>query len=537
MPVTRIFPTKPSPQFKRIAATGASEITAITDSSDSTYIRRKASGSPLARYVLQTPSVPAANDVATIAPGGRLKQDTSDPPEIVRLSVAVGGTAVRWIRAGEGGATVYDFRAEPATTSDKAPKSATWRKSLKTLALLVDDGHSKTDPGRGVLYRLFADVYHLAPISISLAAIPSTVTESCPTLTFSVSAIVEDWQDNEGTPTRTECIYNFRIFTAQQVTASGFSPTSTKPVWEAMPGEEEERVGSSPITSPMDYIDGSATSVEATEVTVSKPLVNGSYYVYARARRIMYGSSWTSWASKAVTINAAPPSAPTVTCSSPDHGGYFTVDVTPAVDTGLGDEPLVILQRSTDSQVTWQDVPGAVEVPAEWGVPITFIDYYCPRGAAVYYRANVSLVSATGKRIVGPWRVLSSGVSLPKDRWHIKAVGDVSASLFGASVLAEDSYTMEEDSAIFRPIGRRDPVVVSMSLGGADSSVTAYLSTEEEIAAGERLREHRGPVVLESAYGWSRVIRITERSWVESGPSSAPRILLTLGYIEIGAEI
>ena len=79
MPRATICPTRQSPNYKRIAVTGAggSATTAVSDESDATYVRRKANKAPMARFLLAAPSIPAGNDIATIVPGARLRQPTS----------------------------------------------------------------------------------------------------------------------------------------------------------------------------------------------------------------------------------------------------------------------------------------------------------------------------------------------------------------------------------------------------------------------------------------------------------------------------
>ena len=103
---------------------GGNAATALSDQSDATYVRRKADGAPMARFVLAAPAVPAGHDIATIVPGARLRQPTSHPPKLVTLAMSVPGKGKPKnkiaptvtgpaVRAGSG-TTAYTFAAPPA---------------------------------------------------------------------------------------------------------------------------------------------------------------------------------------------------------------------------------------------------------------------------------------------------------------------------------------------------------------------------------------------------------------------------------------
>ena len=154
MPSARIRPTRQTPNYKRIAVTGAggSAVTAMSDQSDATYVRRKANKAPMARFVLAAPSVPAGNDIATIVPGARLKQPTSRPPKLVTLAMSVPGSGKPQnkiaptvtgpvVRAGSG-TNAYNF-ATPAGAGKTAGPTGPWSGLLSVLAVRVNDGHDR----------------------------------------------------------------------------------------------------------------------------------------------------------------------------------------------------------------------------------------------------------------------------------------------------------------------------------------------------------------------------------------------------------
>ena len=80
MPKVTVRPTKQQPLYKRIARVGSTgAAAAVADQSDATYIRRSVNGAPMARFLLAAPAIPADNDIATVVPGARLRQPTSNP--------------------------------------------------------------------------------------------------------------------------------------------------------------------------------------------------------------------------------------------------------------------------------------------------------------------------------------------------------------------------------------------------------------------------------------------------------------------------
>ena len=87
------------------------------------------------------------------------------------------------------------------------------------------------------------------------------------------------------------------------------------------------------------------------------------------------------------------------------------------------------------------------------------------------------------------WGAAAPAGQLSAVGWNLKCPLDPSLSWIGANVNADPEWTQEENAATFRPVGRKYPVVVSMSLGGADGSMTLSARTDAEWAKLEALRE------------------------------------------------
>lgn len=534
MPATTIRPVKQSPNYKRVAVTGTSAAaTAVADSSDATYIRRKAAKSPLARFVLAAPTIPAGSDIATIVPGARLKQPTSRAPRLVTLAMSVWGTGKPastypptingpTVRAGSG-TVAYTYQT-PAGSGVTAAPNGPWAAVLSALAVRVNDGHAYTDSNRATIYEVFADVYYSARPSASIAIAPSSpvTTTSYPELTATLSALVESWQDGSGPAARAEVEYELKVFTAAQVAAGGFDPAITAPVWSTQG-----------ITAPLDYIDGVTISSEDVAETPDSPLVNGTYRAYARGRRMFAAAEFGSWATLDFVIAVTPPTSPTISASRDDAAALVTITVTPVTSAGAT-SPFVSLERSADAGATWAAVRDATRVAGTFAMPIAFEDYEAPRGVALEYRASVE-ATISGQQLVSAWASSGAVPALSADGWNLKAPADSSLNVIGVRVNADPEWQQDEDTAVFRPVGRSRPIVVSTALGGADGTLTITTDGDTEWSAIEALREHQGALLLESPFGWSRYIRIVSRSWSEGGSAGAPRRILAVSFLEVEA--
>lgn len=532
MPQVTVRPTKTSPNYKRVARTGGtSEAGAMSDQSDASYVRRKAAKAPMARYVLAAPTIPAGSDIATIVPGARLKQPTSVAPKLVTLAMSVPGTGAPknkiaptvsgpTVRAGSG--TVAYAYQTPAGAGSTVGPTGPWADLLSTLAILVNDGHKHTDGNRATIYELFADVYFAARPTAALAVTPASpvTTTSYPTVTATLSALVEAWQDGSGTAARSEVAYEFKVFSAAQYGAGGFDPATSACVWSTQG-----------LSASLDYVDGVTPSSEDVTGQPSRALVNGAYRAYARGRRYFDAAQFGAWASLDFTVAVAPPTSPTLSATRNDSAQRVAVTVTPQASAGTTN-PLINVERSADGGATWADVRGALLCPGTFSTPATFYDYEAPRSVALSYRASVE-ATILGQQLVSAWVTAAVTGTLTSGVWNIKAPHAPELNMLDATVAADPEYTQEEDAATFRPVGRKFPVVVSMALGGADGSLSVLTATAAEWAAIEALRDYQGALYLESPYGWARYIRVLGRTWVESGAPGEVRRRVDFEFLEV----
>lgn len=535
MPKVTVRPTRQAPNYKRIAVTGAggSAVTALSDQSDATYVRRKADGAPACRMVLARPTVPAGCDIATVVPGARLKQPTSRAPKIVTLAMSVPGTGKPKnkvaptvngpaIRAGSG-TSAYTFEA-PAGTGKAAGPRGPWADWLDALAVRVNDGHKAADGNRATIHEVFANLYCAARPTVALATTPATpiTTTSYPTLSATFSALVEDWQDNTGEPARSELEYELKLFASEKYTAPGFDPASSAASWS-----------SQGLTAPLDYGDGATPSSETVDEVPNSFLPNGVYRLYGRARRYFAAARFGDWAYIVFTIGVTPCPAPTLTATVDDAGQRVALTATASSTAGAA-APLLSIERSDDAGATWSPVRGATRLPVTFGAPVTIYDHEAARETALAYRVNCEATFVEVK-LVSNWRAAAAAGTLTGAKWNLKAPLDATLNWLDAKVDADPQFTQAEDAGVFRPIGRKFPVVISMSLGGADGSMVVTARTSAEWAKLEALRDYAGTLLLESPHGWARYVRIVGRAWSETGGRGAARRKLACEFLEVGA--
>lgn len=331
---------------------------------------------------------------------------------------------------------------------------------------------------------------------------------------------MEAWQDNSGPPARTEIAHVVKVFASAVYAAPGFDPATSPAAWTTQG-----------LTAALDYTDGTTPSSEAVSEVPDVPLPNGSYRLYARGRRYFDAAQFGAWAYLVFTVGVTPCPAPTIAAAIDDAAQRVAVTVTPLSTAGAA-SPLISIERSDDGGATWETIRGAAKAAGVFAAPMVVYDYEAARATALQYRASTE-ASFVDVQLVSDWGAVAPAGQLTDADWNLKCPLDPSLSWIGANVNADPDWTQDENAATFRPVGRKYPVVVSMSLGGADGSMVVSARTDAEWAKLEALREHAGTLLLESPRGWARYIRILSRSWTETGGKGAARRRFACSFLEV----
>ncbi len=286
------------------------------------------------------------------------------------------------------------------------------------------------------------------------------------------------------------------------------------------------------LTAPLDYMDGATPSAEQVDETPDSPLANGVYRIYARGRRYFDAAQFGAWAYIAITLNVEPCPAPVLSATLDDVNQRIVLQATPQAALGAA-SPLTTIERSEDGAATWEPVRGASRAAGTFGVAMTIYDYEAARATAVQYRACTE-ASFADVQLVSDYSAAAVAGTLSRAAWNLKCPLDPPLNVLDVLIDKDPDWTQNEDAATFRPVGRKFPVVVSMSVGGADGSLSITCYSDAEWAAVEELRDYAGALLLESPYGWSRYIRVLQRSWTETGAPGAARRHVAFSFLEVG---
>ncbi|OPZ43731.1 MAG: hypothetical protein BWY94_01822 [Actinobacteria bacterium ADurb.BinA094] len=262
-------------------------------------------------------------------------------------------------------------------------------------------------------------------------------------------------------------------------------------------------------------------------------LPNDTYRAYARGRRYFTAAQWSPWTYLAFTVGVTPCPPPTLTATLDDAHQRITLTATPQSATGAAD-PLTRIERTEDGGATWEAVRGADPLAGAFGAAATVHDYEAARGVALSYRAATE-ATFNDVQLVSSYATAAVEGTLSRSGWNLKCPLDPALNALDVLIDKDPEWTQNEEATTFRPVGRKYPVVVSTSVGGADGALAATCHTEDEWTALEALRDYPGTLLLESPYGWARYIRIITRSWTETGAPGFARRRVACSFLEVGA--
>ena len=484
-------------------------MTNISDGTDATTVYNNGGLAVTWIFNLGTPSIPATEFPARIGTNIRWKGNTNG-------NYSIGGQVYRQSDGTPSGvATITPNNSSAFTTTQVALQSVNWgRTSLGSLYYKWVDNRTNASWPQTDTADVWGSVYTLALAT----ATPQAKTESSsvfPTLAVDTTATI-DWEAT------TQDWQNLRKVTVEVRVESGGTGAGTGTL----------------ITSTSTSVMFTATGTQTVNVTVTDPIPNGTYKIYSRALRyredgLVYADAYGAWSSAATLTMSAPlPLAPTVTVAPNDSSDTVLVSVTPNSSTGyLG--PYIYLQRSDDLGNTWTDVRTASGVAGTYGTASSFIDYEAPRDQTVLYRARITATYSSSFINTGTW---SSSVSayLTATSWNIKHLTNPAVSAIDVNVVAAPTEKIDEDLGVFRPLGRRYPVVVGGTISGWDGELSVVTSTSAEWAGLKALAESQAILLLESAFGWSKYVRLLPGTSADMlGTRTSPRRTVKMAYVEV----
>lgn len=492
-------------------AADATVVSYLSDAADTTGVRSGAAQRRWLQVTLADPSIAAGEFVARV--GGWVRWSHGKAGKIV------GCLPYRQSEATPGYAPTLpvDGGTSPATTEVTSLPVAWSTADAAALALQVTMEGAAATADRPVLWDVGATVYTLALATATPAA--TAAGSTYPTVPVTVAATI-GWE---------AATYNWQLLrkvTVELRVESGGSGAGTGTL----------------LSSATADVWFTTTGSQVVDVDVPDALANGSYNVYARAIRHREGEAsvaddqvgvWSSAA--ALTVSTTPPTTPTVSIAVDGSADTVTASITPVATAGYVD-PVVVLERSDDGQVTWSAVRDGTNVAGAFGSPTVLVDYEAPRGQTVYYRARV-LAYAIGVLNGSAWSA-SVPVSLPADAWNIKCPQAPDINMTGLEVIGNPDEEISEDLGVFRPTDRTLPIIVAGALTGWDGSLKIHVAGRAKWAALSDLITSQNILLVESPFGWAKYIRfLPGAKAVMRGTALTPRRIVDVAYVETAAPV
>lgn len=511
----------------------------IGDNTDVSYVTTTGTTPSWWAFGLTSPSPAVASDefVCRVAGFIRWKDGTAGGSGYSALYVGVNPYRSTDTKPSYANTIATDGRTT-FTTQDAGYATVAWtRTEVNTaynLRTLFYTSRSSTLQAAATVAEIGANIYTLKQATATPTATTSTSTYA--TIPVSVTATIDweattyDWQ-------------NLRTVTIQVDVESGGTTQGT---------------GTLVTRQFVDTIwTASGTGVNYN-VTLNAALANGTYKIYTRAIRHRENEattmdSWTglsipansdqygAWSSSAtLTMNATPPSAPTVSTSVNQTTDTVTVSVTVGA-AGSYTSATIDLQRSDDGGTTWtavrDDAVGSGYITnksASFSATATYYDYEAPQGTTARYRARVNGI-AGGVTNTSAWSS-SATASITSSTWNIKVPWKSALNIIDAAVVGTPSDNLVEDVGVFRALNRSNAVVVAGTLGGWDGDLTILTSNSTEWNALKAVLETQNILFLESPFGWSKYIRVIDGAKTTiQGTTTTPRRTITLSYVETDA--
>ena len=525
----------------------ASVVTALSDGSDTTYVREAASGLPadVNTNDLATGGVPATGGerAVSVCPYVRSKQPGTG---VVTVNVGDESFFGAWTIAegvalslpvSQSAIALYQTPAQsgqllaPHVIGFYGPRE--WPIALSQVCPSLSFRDPNAAANRAYIYEAGVYVYTTKPATVAPPSSPSgtVTTTQRPTLAAVISQVVESWQLlADGTEFCTTGLIELSIYRYCDVGSATSPPAGTSPVWSS----------TFPYTIDS-YIDGVTASQLAFSQQCPVSLGNDTYVLYVRVSRDHPSDNpaWSAYQRSQWIQNVAGPAAPTVWLTADSADQLVAI-----VATGLA----VAGYDSTTAQMDVQRLVGGVwrEVRGMTGVGVAVgsatalgNDLECDRGVTNTYRVRFHMIlTADGTVAYSPWTQQTvAGPAMSGTGWNLKALDLPAASWLGAPVLTEPVEQLQSQETVFIPLDRDYPVVVRGSIGGAGGTLDFIAQGAAAVAALEALLAYDGRIFLETAFGDYKWLAVTDCTWKRQGTVTLPRRVGTITYTEVGSGL
>lgn len=475
-----------------------SAVAVVTDSSNATYVRSTAlsAGFAVLEYDLASVTV-GSSAIARVRSGVIVKNgdgnastlrmfyvDTSNP--FLGPQTLGGPTSTTYYTSSTAGTVYTGWWAKSAAWSTAEANSMTMRLASWGTALRWTKAWME---------------YDLTSTPAGTPAVTSNATDR-PTITWTFG-------DADGYIQASAVV---KVFSSAQYSAAGFDAGTSTPLWS-----------------------GTVNGTAAT-ITVSTAIVTNStrykpfLQVFKNVDQTVISGAWTS-ATAVTTATFTAPNAPTATATWSTALSRVQITTVGSASpyrivifrgTALDDPNYTVLKDSRSSDGT-----------------STAYDYFMPRGTQIVYGAWVN--SGTQTPYLSSTATLSTVTTGSATAWELRSVDAPTTYYNLAAPVTGINFDIYEGQTVFRPLGSDRPVVAAGDLGGDDGVMqitTTNQTTWDNIKAMLELQSDLylvAPFVDSNNLARRWFIRVTGRSWTESGVPSAQVRIAQVSFVEVEA--
>jgi hypothetical protein len=261
----------------------------------------------------------------------------------------------------------------------------------------------------------------------------------------------------------------------------------------------------------------------------------------------------TDWVAQSVCTATSPATAAfatvvlnvlTPTAANEDHA-FDQISFAPGASTTwtrggfVTTTQVIFVERSVDAGVTWVAVRNGTDIDPDVGQQVIVQDYEAPPGTSTQYRArSVSYENGTSNPLTGPNSTTSSATSTPTTAtgWWLKDPQDATRNIV-IDVYSETWNTDEdEEMAIYKPLGRTYPVVVSDTIHGRDGKLELEFTSLAAITAFRLIRSGQRPLLLQRVYAGlneQKYIRLGRKLVVKESNTTPILYQAQIEYVEV----
>lgn len=474
-----------------------SAVAVVTDSSNNTYVRSTALPVGFAALEYDLASVTVGSSAISRVRAGVIVKNGDGNPASIRMftpSTSSIGTA-----AGPLSTTYYNASTAGTIYTGWWTQSTAWGTADANLMTMRISSF-----GTALRWTKAWMEYDLVSIPAGTPAVTAVNTDR-PTVTWTFS-------DADGFLQASAVV---KIFSSAQYSAGGFSASTSTPLWSGT-------------------VNGTASTITPSTAIVT----NGLFYkpflqVFKNVDQTVIPQASFASATSVSTANFSPPTAPTVQTTWDNT--YKRVQVTVA---GSVSPYRIVAFRGTAYNDAANDTNYDLLVDGRSSTgTVTVYDYFVPRGTSIVYGAlvNTGTVTPFNQSVV----TLSTVTTGSATAWELRSVDSPNTYYNFTVPVTGINFDQYEGQTVFRPLGSNYPVVVAGDIGGDDGSMTIVTTNQTTWDNIKTMLDLQSDLYLVAPFVDSNnlarrwFVRVTGRSWVESGVPAAQVRTATVSFVEV----